>query len=737
MKPPDAEIRKLQQMRPDMFTKTSVKLAPFLVMLALAGCGGKGALPPASDWETEEYQAQGGLGLIKASSMYARGGTGKGVTVGMLDSGATPKHPELTRKYVVVDSFNEDINPQDTDLGARGHGTHVAGIIAARKDDSGMHGVAYEATLASYALEFDKNDDVVDFELGKATDELREFGVRIVNNSWAKVDVNNDDISITITDVNRQEMDAYFPYGLPAYRRYVDAGGVQVWGAGNSALRQVSFHAGLPHLVPELKNGWLAVVSVGRDGDLAYYSQKCGVAAEWCLAAPGGDKTKDYGIYSTLPEPKPGGYGHYQGTSMASPQVSGALAALKSMFPNLGFQDVRDRVLFTADKTGIYADSSIYGKGLLDLDAASRPVGGTLFSLGGYDDGPVVTTQGARLSLPAGAVSRYLAGEEILVLDRYQRAPFLVPISHYAGADRGDLSMRHLELIAPRHTSADEYEAPVLAIAGEDFQVSGTSNGAWLLGAGRGAGLMGGFASLAGIPLPHGNFRMARNALGMALGFTMEAGEFHASAVTNPEEAGGSGLGVMGWSPRSVLTASFVGEHADYVLGASFASGLKRPSGLKGTGAFELSGDSVDLGFRCDLFAHDAVRVGLNNRLTHLAPNEGALVTLDRALLATAELDLSIRLTRRATLNVRLSLERPIDSGEARIRVARSVDEDGRIDYDDVVIDQGDLIQFDRAGVSMNYRGGPDSVYGAGVMAVRDGFGRTQAIAGVQAELRF
>ena len=715
-----------------MFTRTSIKLTPLLVMLVLAGCAGKGVRPTAGDWETEEYQAQGGLDLIKASSMYARGGTGKGVTVGLLDSGATPDHPDLAGKYVVVDSF-EGVEPMDTNPEFGGHGTHVAGIIAAGKDDSGMHGVAYEARLASYALEFDENDDVVDFELGKATDELREFGVRIVNNSWGKVDVNNDYISITITDVTREEMDAYFPYALPAYRRYVEAGGVQVWGAGNSALPEVSFHAGLPLLVPELERGWLAVVAVGQDGDLAYYSQRCGVASAWCIAAPGGDRREDAGIYSTVP----GGYDHYQGTSMAAPQVSGALAALKSMFPNLGFQDVRDRILSTADGTGIYADSSIYGQGLLDLDAASRPVGGTLFSLGGYDDGPVVTTQDARLSLPAGAMSRYLTGEEILVLDRYQRAPFLVPISRYAGAGGGDLSMRDLELIAPRRTSADGDEAPVLAITGEDFQVSGTSHGSWILGAGWGAGLMEGFASLAGSPLPHGKFRMARNALGMGVGFTIEAGEFHASVVTNPGEAGGSGFGIMGWSPRSVLTASLVGAQASYALGASFASGLKRPSGLKGTGAFELSGDSVDIGVRRNLFAGEAVRIGVENRLTHLSPNEGALVALDDALLATTGLDVSIGLTPKATLNVRLSLERPLASGEARIRAARSIDEDGRIDYDDIVIDQSDLLAFDRAGVSVSYRGGSDSVYGAGVMAVRDGFGTTQAIAGVRAELHF
>ena len=150
----------------------------------------------------------------------------------------------------------------------------------------------------------------------------------------------------------------------------------------------------------------------------------------------------------------PGGYGRYQGTSIAAPQVSGALAALKSMFPNPGFQDVRDRILFTADRTGIYADPSIYGQGLLDLDTASRPVGGTQFALGRHDDGPAVTTQGARLSLPAGAVSRHLAGDEILVLDRYQRAPFLAPISRYGGAGGGDLSMRDLELVAPSRVAS-------------------------------------------------------------------------------------------------------------------------------------------------------------------------------------------------------------------------------------------------------------------------------------------
>ena len=107
-----------------MIAKTFIKLTPLLAMLVLAGCGGKGVRPTASDWETGEYQAQGGLDLIKASSMYARGGTGKGVTVGLLDTGATPGHPDLTGKYVVVDSF-EGVDPMDTNPEFGGHDVRI------------------------------------------------------------------------------------------------------------------------------------------------------------------------------------------------------------------------------------------------------------------------------------------------------------------------------------------------------------------------------------------------------------------------------------------------------------------------------------------------------------------------------------------------------------------------------------------------------------------------------------
>ena len=466
-------------------------------------------------------------------------------------------------------------------------------------------------------------------------------------------------------------------------------------GAGNSALPEVNFHAGLPHLVPELERGWLAVVAVGQDGDLAFYSQECGVAAAWCIAAPGGDRRNGTGIYSTVP----GGYGRYQGTSMAAPHVSGALAALKSMFPNLGFQDVRDRILFTANGTGTYADPSIYGQGLLDLDAASRPVGGTLFALGGHAGGPVVTTQDARLSL-AGRGGVQVPGRRGAPRPRpLSTRPLPCSDQRYAVAGGGGLSMRDLALVAPRRTSADEDEAPGLAIAGEDFQVDGASHrhldsrrrpGCRTHGRVRKSGRQ----SAAARQVPHGPER-ARHGRGVH----HRCGSIPCERGHEPR--GGGRLRLRGHGLESALGRDgppLWGARASYALGASFASGLKRPFGLKGTGAFELSGDSVDLGVRHNLFTGAAVRLGVESRLAWLAPDEGALVALDDALLATTELDLSIRLTRRVALHATLSLERPIESGAARIRTARSVGEDGRIDHDDIVIDQGDLLGFERAG---------------------------------------
>ena len=131
---------------------------------------------------------------------------------------------------------------------------------------------------------------------------------------------------------------------------------------------------------------------------------------------------------------------------MAAPYVTAGLAALKSMFPNLSYQDVRERVLATADKSAFYGRKEIYGQGRLDLDDASQPVGGTNFAVGAMDEGVVVPTHGAQVVPPRDAIERYLGGRTIVVLDGFQRAPFEVGLDVLAEARSPYLSMDDLGL---------------------------------------------------------------------------------------------------------------------------------------------------------------------------------------------------------------------------------------------------------------------------------------------------
>ena len=101
------------------------------------------------------------------------------------------------------------------------------------------------------------------------------------------------------------------------------------------------------------------------------------------------------------------------GLVAGAPHVSGALAVLKSLFPNLDYRQVRDRILATADETGIYADEAIYGQGRLDLDAATRPGGTAPCSRWGrLRCGARRRATGGRAHRPArrGALARYFGG---------------------------------------------------------------------------------------------------------------------------------------------------------------------------------------------------------------------------------------------------------------------------------------------------------------------------------------
>ena len=126
-----------------------------------------------------------------------------------------------------------------------------------------------------------------------------------------------------------------------------------------------------------------------------------------------------------------GGYLYMYGTSMAAPHASVAIAALKSMFVNLSYLQIRDRLLFTANRTGAYADTSLYGQGLLDLAAASSPVGGVSVPTGASATGATMPVAGSAIAFQSGTAQALHMQPWLLVVDNYQRAPFWVPAENF------------------------------------------------------------------------------------------------------------------------------------------------------------------------------------------------------------------------------------------------------------------------------------------------------------------
>lgn len=97
------------------------------ILASLLIAGPVHALTP-NDFETQEYRNSTGLWVINASQAYAKGYTGKGITLGVLDTGVNSGHFEFQGKDIVWVPCKGYIY----DWVTNGHGSHVAGIMAAQ-----------------------------------------------------------------------------------------------------------------------------------------------------------------------------------------------------------------------------------------------------------------------------------------------------------------------------------------------------------------------------------------------------------------------------------------------------------------------------------------------------------------------------------------------------------------------------------------------------------------------------
>ena len=349
-----------------------------------------------------EYINQYGLSMINAADSYANNLSGAGTTIGIMDSGIETNHVELdSQNKITNDSVLDYSNfsgyraPTSDD---KTHGTFVASIAAGDRDESNnpndIQGVAYNAQIHFIAIPLAEPDD--DYDPVEVTEDnsedysgldqsyasfYRDFTSRYVtavNNSYG--------MQGNIADYEEAAVRASFPTVIEtiAQQNKINKT-IFVWSAGNAggySDQQVDnsspeIFPGMVYFIEELQDTSVAVVSVNEEGLIADHSNRCGLAKDFCIAAPGENIT---GAYVTNEYPENNNYGTGSGTSFAAPFVSGAIALLTEKFKGqLTGQEILQRIYVTANKEGVYSNSDIYGQGLLDLKKAIEPIGQTYF----------------------------------------------------------------------------------------------------------------------------------------------------------------------------------------------------------------------------------------------------------------------------------------------------------------------------------------------------------------------
>ncbi|MFZ5549630.1 MAG: S8 family peptidase [Pseudomonadota bacterium] len=302
----------------------------------------------ANQWHYHEATA--GMNLPLAWSQ----GAGGGVTVAVIDTGyrghadlrgnIVPGYDFISDLAVANDGDARDGNAADpgdwTEAGECGggsgasnsswHGTHVAGTVAAVTHNGvGVAGVAYGAKVMPVRV------------LGKCGGYDSDIADAIIWASGGSVaGVPN---TTTPARVLNLSLGGSGPCGATTQAAVNSARSrksVVVVAAGNSGDDASGYS-------PANCSGVITVAAVGRTADRAYYSNY-GSAVE--IAAPGGDQSwsETDGVLSTsnagLTTPKADSYAYYQGTSMASPHVAGAVALMLSKNLNLTPDQVLGRL---------------------------------------------------------------------------------------------------------------------------------------------------------------------------------------------------------------------------------------------------------------------------------------------------------------------------------------------------------------------------------------------------------
>ncbi|WP_339298072.1 S8 family serine peptidase [Paenibacillus sp. FSL R5-0623] len=286
-------------------------------------------------------QTQWNFQAVQPTKMWDEGNTGAGVKVAVIDSGIFA-HSELTIAGGVstvdyTSSYNDD----------NGHGTHVAGIIAAKSGNGGLVGVAPDVQLyAVKAMGEDGEGTLIDVLEG--IEWSIQNGMDIIN-----VSLGTD----TDSSLLKEMIDNAYNAGI-----------VVVGAAGNS--QEDANGNPIPISTPTVNYPakYDSVIAVAAVDNLNQRGGFSSVGEEVELAAPGVDVISTY-----VKADGTGGYGKSSGTSQAAPHVAGMIALLMQKYPNMSNVELREEIKKYAVDLGAPGRDIEYGFGSLSFNKDVAP----------------------------------------------------------------------------------------------------------------------------------------------------------------------------------------------------------------------------------------------------------------------------------------------------------------------------------------------------------------------------
>ncbi len=282
--------------------------------------------------------------------------TGTGITVAIIDTGVDTDHEDLVSQITSqYDYYDENADAEDDN----GHGTHVAGIVAAQSNTLGGAGIAPNSSLMILDVFF-KDADTGD--AGAYTTDIIE-GIDHARINGADV------INMSLGSYQDPESTEYWDLAFEAaVDTAVASGVVVVSSAGNDAVSD-----GAPDYAyhrPSDYDTVISVISTDSDDSISSFSNY-GPLKD--ISAPGGYIVSTY---------FGGGYAALSGTSMASPVVAGVVALILSADPTLTVDEVKNILYSTVDDLGAEGKDDYYGWGRVNAEAAVRMALDMVYKMG-------------------------------------------------------------------------------------------------------------------------------------------------------------------------------------------------------------------------------------------------------------------------------------------------------------------------------------------------------------------